>query len=255
MPPPGPSWAPSASPSWATPCPKRSKLDAFLACKLLDLDDLETPEKDDCAPPATPPRRTTARPPTPPTRPTTERPADFSLLEKAQATSPVPPRKHLHKVPEGEQAAKGKPQGNPSPPQKAAQAAKGKPKGNPTPPQKAAQAAKGKPKGNPSEQKAAQAAKGGSKGNPSAQKRCRKKNPTGYTSQSFGKLKLTVATAQSYIQYWDCTGCLKFLVAFSGKKFQDHPAAVIDMAVWIGEQGASLTKAMVVARRDSLIST
>jgi hypothetical protein len=48
---------------------------------------------------------------------------------------------------------------------------------------------------------------------------------------------------------------LKLLVGFSGKKFQDHPAAVIDMAVWIGEQGASLTKAMVVARRDSLIST
>ena len=238
MPPPVHSWAPSASPTCATPCPKRRKLDVFLAGKLLDLDDLETPEKDDCAPPATPPRRTTAHLRAPPTRPTTERPADFSLLEKAQATSPVPPRKHLHKVREGEKAAK-----------------ENKPKGNPSPPKKAAQAAKGKPLGNPSEQKAAQAAKGGSKGNPSAQKRCRKKNPTGYTSQSFGKLKLTVATAQSYIQYWDCTGCLKLLVAFSGKKFQDHPAAVIDMAVWIGGQSASLTKAMVVARRDSLIST
>jgi len=137
----------------------------------------------------------------------------------------VPPRKHLHKVPEAPKP-KGDPNGNTSPEKRCRNNV------------------------------FAKAAKGDPKGNPSAQKRCRKKNQTGYTSPYFGKLKLTLATARSYIQYWESgTGELKLLVAFSVKEFQDHPAAAVDVAVWIGGQSASLTKAMVVARRDSLIST
>jgi hypothetical protein len=74
----------------------------------------------------------------------------------------------------------------------------------------------------------------------------------GFHSSIFGKLFLTFATHQSYIQYM-FEGKKILLAAFSQKQSSDHGVLCRALATWVCKQTSSLTKADVVAKRDQMV--
>ena len=70
---------------------------------------------------------------------------------------------------------------------------------------------------------------------------------------AWGRLFVTAASGQSYIQYICPESSKKqLLVSLSAKSFPQHREDVLRLAAWISEQGGSLTKEGVLARRDDL---
>jgi hypothetical protein len=90
------------------------------------------------------------------------------------------------------------------------------------------------------------AAKAGRKGGKVASK-------ASWESPAFGKLWITQASSQSYIQYLDASTSKKtLLVSFSAGAFPDHQEAVVKMASWICGAGKDLGKDDVQARKATL---
>ena len=73
-----------------------------------------------------------------------------------------------------------------------------------------------------------------------------------WMSKSFGRLNITNAKAQSYIQY-NKDGKKTLLVAVSCKQSEHHEDICAEIAVWVCKQD-SVTKEQVVAFRNSLFS-
>ena len=76
-----------------------------------------------------------------------------------------------------------------------------------------------------------------------------------WVSAAFGKLFLTQASSQSYIQFLDANTSKKvLLVSFSAGAYPNHREVVVQMAAWVCAAGGDLNKSAVQQRKASLRS-
>lgn len=74
-------------------------------------------------------------------------------------------------------------------------------------------------------------------------------------SKAFGRLYLTLASTQSYIQVMkEDVGKKVLLVSVPAGKAQNHQHVIAELARWISKQDGSLTKEAVIAKKDKLLA-